>query len=288
MARPARPWFRFYVEALHDPKLRDVAPAHRWVWVAVMGAARQSPEPGWLLKSATQPMSDRALADLAAVSLRDVRKALAEFEAAHMIERDPDRHGGAWHVINFGKRQYESDVSTERTRRHRSKNSDGTFQPRSRERSKNSDATPMGTPPETEAENRTPLTPPSDSPQGAPGQEEGQGSIVDQAVHLAAQRYGQQEHTAGRGRSADGLARWWLQENADGARLRAERLFDVHDLTAAQLADVLGAASDPPWLTSYRRRPALDGAVQAEPTAVAAITAATRDRLRHPHRAEAS
>lgn len=117
MPRKPRPWFRFYVEAFHDPKLRRLPSAQRWVWAAVLGAARQSPVPGVLLVSEHQAMDEHDLADMAAVPVRDVRKALAAFEAAGMVER---LDGGPWRATNWGRRQFESDDTTERTRKHRS------------------------------------------------------------------------------------------------------------------------------------------------------------------------
>ena len=121
MPRPRRPWFRFYVEALHDPKLRRMTPARRWAWVAVLAAARSSCRPGVLLVSERQPMDDHDIADLAAMPVREVRKALEAMEAAGMIHRG---EGGAWHVSRWADRQFESDDITERTRKHRSNTED--------------------------------------------------------------------------------------------------------------------------------------------------------------------
>jgi len=105
MARPARPWFRFYVEAMSDPKLRTLAPTLRWFWVAVLGAARQSPEPGYLLVSDDVPHTACSLADYAAVKERDAKEGLDEFERRGMIEQDFER--ACWVVTHFSERQYE-------------------------------------------------------------------------------------------------------------------------------------------------------------------------------------
>ena len=48
-APAARPWFRLYVEAFQDVKLRGLSPAHRWLWMAILGIARQSCVSGSLL-----------------------------------------------------------------------------------------------------------------------------------------------------------------------------------------------------------------------------------------------
>lgn len=144
MPRPARPWFRFYTEALHDPKLRRMPATHRWVWVAVLGAARQSCVPGVLLVSETQPMDEHDLADLSAVPVREIRKALDAMKAAGMVSRNEDE---AWFVTKWNERQFETDNTTERTRKHRSK-----------ERGWNVPTAFPGTPPDTETETDTPTS----------------------------------------------------------------------------------------------------------------------------------
>lgn len=149
MARPARPWFRLYVEALHDRKLRRLTPSQRWLWVAVLGAARMSCRPGVLLVSERQPMDEHDLADIAAMPVRDVARALPLFAKAGLIERDGT--GDAWRVVKWDDRQYESDNVTERTRKLRSKRSVGTPLERS-----NGDGTMFeGTPPDTETDTET-------------------------------------------------------------------------------------------------------------------------------------
>lgn len=134
MARRHQPWFRFYVEACSDRKLRRRTPAQRWLWVAILAAARQSPIPGFLVVSKREPMDDSDIADFAGMTVREVRVALPLFEASQMI--DWDHNLSCWRVINFATRQYESDDVTARTRKHRAKerdgnvptNEDGTFQ----------------------------------------------------------------------------------------------------------------------------------------------------------------
>lgn len=147
MAPPRKPWFRFYVEAVHDRKLRRLTPAQRWLWVAVLAAARQSPVPGVLLVGEGQPMDAVDLADYAAMPVKDIEKTLPAFEKAGMLTND-----GAWRVTNWNERQFESDCSTERTGKHRAmqrqRNDDATFH----QRSKNGDGTADRTRPEAEAE----------------------------------------------------------------------------------------------------------------------------------------
>lgn len=113
------------------------------------------------------------------------------------------------------------------------------------------------------------------------------GGLIEQAVAMAATRYARHQVEQGKGSSEQGLASWWLQENADGARLRARRLLDDFDLTATQLADALGSAS-PRWLEAYRRRDVMHDLAHADPpdqtelAAVADIAAGVRQRLAHP------
>jgi len=151
--RIARPWFRFYTEAMGDQKLRTLKPAHRWLWVGVLAAARQSPEAGVLLVTESMPHRGATLADFVGLTPREVVTGMNELEDRGMVERD---ELGRWVVPRFRDRQYESDTSTERTRRHRS-----------RERGRNvptsADGTDFGTAPETETE-----SPPSGGDARAP------------------------------------------------------------------------------------------------------------------------
>lgn len=112
------------------------------------------------------------------------------------------------------------------------------------------------------------------------------GGLIDQAVQLAATRYATNQVDQGKGSNADGLARWWIQENAQGARTRAARLLEDHDLTVTQLADALGSAN-PSWLRAYRRRN--DEPIETtDPDAVAASIAAARHAAEHPRSGGAS
>lgn len=106
MARPARPWFRMYVETVYDLKLRRQPPDVRWVWVAVLASARQSPLPGTLLVSERIPMTLDDLAEVAAVDTETVNKAVDAFIEADMLHRDDESRMA---VVNWASRQFESD-----------------------------------------------------------------------------------------------------------------------------------------------------------------------------------
>lgn len=138
MPRPKRPWFRFYVEAPRDPKIRRLTPAQRWVWVCVLSAARESCIPGWLMLSERMALTDGDLADVAGMKERDVSVGLKAMEELGLIEMDPDLK--AWCVPKFAERQFESDDVTARTAKHRSNGA-----------RRNVPTLSVGTPPETEA-----------------------------------------------------------------------------------------------------------------------------------------
>jgi hypothetical protein len=139
MPRAPRPWFRFYVETFPDRKIRRLKPAERWVWAAVLGAARESREPGRLMIAGGLPMTVAELADYADVPLRLASKALARMVELGLVVID----GGVITAPKFTQRQYESDNVTARTQKHRERSNDvptdevGTFQPSSLERSRN-------------------------------------------------------------------------------------------------------------------------------------------------------
>ncbi len=144
MARPARPWFRFYVEAMRDPKMRRLTPAQRWLWVAVLAAARESCVPGALYIAPDVPMTWEDMADYAGMKHREVADGAALFGQLGMVRQGLD---GAWVVTAWNERQYESDDVTVRTRKHRSNGSD-----------RNVPITFPGTPPETETDTDTERT----------------------------------------------------------------------------------------------------------------------------------
>lgn len=161
MPRPARPWFRFYVEALSDRKLRRLTPAQRWLWVAILGAARMSPKPGALVV-ADEPLSDDEVADIAGMTVKEVRKAMPLYERAGMLHREDD----TWRVTNWDSRQFESDDTTERTRKHRSKERSNGVPGNAPETEAETDTPPL--PPAQRGERRRPRIEPARSPQPPP------------------------------------------------------------------------------------------------------------------------
>ena len=131
MPRKPMPWFRFYVEAVHDRKLRRLKPETRWLFVACLAAARQSPEPGWLLVGEDDPMDWDDLADFAGMTLKQVEHGTDALTTAGVLAFDVPR--SAWHIPSWDDRQYESDTSTTRTRKHRAQQDEGTTLERSKD-----------------------------------------------------------------------------------------------------------------------------------------------------------
>lgn len=137
MPRPIRPWFRFYVEAFSDRKLRRLTPTQRWIWVAVLGAARDSPTGGDLLIAEGVPMTYDELADFADVKPREIGPAITAMQRLGMVSLGDD---GMVSVSNWNSRQFEAtDNVTKRTQAHR-------------ERSKERSNDVPGNTPETETE----------------------------------------------------------------------------------------------------------------------------------------
>lgn len=107
-------WLRLYVETPRDQKVRRLAPEHRWLWIVLLCMAKQSPEPGKLLIGPS-PATVEDIADEAKLPADVVREGLDAIERLGMI----DRQGEVVIVTAWDKRQYASDLSTDRTRRWR-------------------------------------------------------------------------------------------------------------------------------------------------------------------------
>jgi hypothetical protein len=110
-------WLRLYTEIRNDRKLRRLSPAQRWLWVVILTIAKESPKPGYLLLSEGVPVTIEDLADDAAIPLDEVKSGIEAFVAQRMLEQVD----GVWRLVNWDKRQFSSDSSTERVRKHRRK-----------------------------------------------------------------------------------------------------------------------------------------------------------------------
>lgn len=109
-------WVRIYTEITRDRKIRRLPPAQRWVWIALLCMAKESPVQGKLLLAENVPVNVDDIVDEAGVDKDDVEAALEAFEKQGMIEYDEN---GVIVIKNWHKRQYQADSSTERVRRYR-------------------------------------------------------------------------------------------------------------------------------------------------------------------------
>ena len=115
-------WLRLYTEITRDRKLRRIKPAFRWIWIAILCMAKESPIPGRLLLSENIPVTAEDIADEAAVTIKEVNQALQIFEEELMLHKE----NGIMVVTNWDKRQYESDSSKERVKKCRENKRDET------------------------------------------------------------------------------------------------------------------------------------------------------------------
>ena len=176
-------WFRFYSAALTDTKLGKLArqlSAPRalvlGVWATLLGLASESPERGRLLISANVPVD---VGDIEALTgIENAKEWLGEMQALGMVDLD----GGVWEIVNWDRRQFGSDNSTERVRRHREK-----VQVARSATGLKRDGSVAATPPhtetdtetDTETETETEITPPTrasrDMRRAAPDEADGGG-----------------------------------------------------------------------------------------------------------------
>jgi hypothetical protein len=143
---------------MSDRKIRRLPSSdERWLWIAVMSAASESPVRGHLLVADGVPITCSDLADMAQLPEPDVARAMRLFEELGLVKLD----GATWWLPRWSVRQPASDgTSTERSRRHR-------------ERARSNDATLQQRPGTgTESESDPELDPSSvlqtGSPRGAP------------------------------------------------------------------------------------------------------------------------
>lgn len=123
-------WFRFYDDAMNDPKILKLPEAMRWHWVAVLCVASKN-------NGALPP------ADELAIHLRTTTAKAESILSTLSDARLLDRTETGFEPHNWGGRQYKSDDSKERVREHR-------------KRQRNGDVTVTVTAPETEQKHNRP------------------------------------------------------------------------------------------------------------------------------------
>lgn len=102
-------WFRMYDDVINDPKVMRLDPALRWHWVGVLCVASKG---GGVVPAAGDVAFALRMGEGEAVAI------LASLVSAGLLDR---REDGELIPHNWGDRQYQSDSSAERMRRHRDK-----------------------------------------------------------------------------------------------------------------------------------------------------------------------
>lgn len=106
-------WFRMYESILDDPKVQKLKPElfRAWVNILALTCRRDGVLPG---------------ADDIAFALRISEKQVAELLSGLATHGLLDRHGDGYEPHNWRARQYKSDTSADRMRRHRERHRDVT------------------------------------------------------------------------------------------------------------------------------------------------------------------
>ena len=113
-------WFRAYSnDLLNDKKLKRIAtdlgtplPYVKGAWLDVLCLANESPVRGVLMLTSAKRLSDTDVSETFQLPLHETKALLRAFEELEML-------GTNGTVTNWDKRQFESDLSTERVRKHR-------------------------------------------------------------------------------------------------------------------------------------------------------------------------
>ena len=116
----AYPWFRAYSEMLHDPKIRRMTPAQRWVWVGLLCLASDSAERGTLELAPGIAYEYEDLALAVDAEQEDVERCLETATQMSMVRVD----GSKLIIVNWDKRQYDNpsdapERARARQRKHR-------------------------------------------------------------------------------------------------------------------------------------------------------------------------
>lgn len=101
-------WFRFYGNAINDPKILKLPEATRWRWVAVLSAASQC-------DGAIPAADDLAL--MLRINMQQTLELLITLERAKLL----DKTETGFRPHKWEQYQYKSDVSTDRVKKHRAK-----------------------------------------------------------------------------------------------------------------------------------------------------------------------
>lgn len=128
------PWFRLYTSLTHDLRFRRQPIYIRWAWIAVLSIAARCSKRGYLIIDG-ENMTAADLADEAAITTEQASEALEWFRSRLLIIS----YRGSLRVDGWERSQFGSDSSTERVKKHRSKQESVK---RSKDVSCNADVTP--------------------------------------------------------------------------------------------------------------------------------------------------
>lgn len=104
------PWFRMYHETVDDEKLRLLAFEDRWHYIAILCCKCK----GILDSESDEAMLERKLAVKLGLQLRELEELKRRLIEVDLID-------GNWQPMGWDKRQYISDHSTDRVKKHRKK-----------------------------------------------------------------------------------------------------------------------------------------------------------------------
>lgn len=110
------PWFRLYTTLTRDPRFRRQPLHYRWAWIAVLSIAARCTKRGYLIIDGENITADD-LADEAAITTEQASEALDWFRSRLLIVS----YRGSLRVDGWDRSQFESDSSTKRVQKHRSK-----------------------------------------------------------------------------------------------------------------------------------------------------------------------
>ena len=113
-------WFRFYHEALNDPKVQSLEPELFKHWVNLLCIASQ--HDGYLPEICN-------VSFLLRVTVSDVTCIIEALQGHGLIDVSSNQHAANYKMHGWDKRQYKSDSSAERVRQHRKRKRNVTVTP---------------------------------------------------------------------------------------------------------------------------------------------------------------
>jgi len=166
MAKTKLPWFRVYSDILDERKLKHICRKTKQpkalvvgVWVTLLALANCSPKRGELLLEDDLPYTLDDLKSETGIGAGLLKKLIVEFVSIKILTETPH-----FIIVNWGKRQFKSDSSTERVRQYRGRNVTTPLQHRYGNVPDTDTDTDTDTETDTEAE-KEPAAPPENIPQ---------------------------------------------------------------------------------------------------------------------------